>query len=132
MPKPSTIIVLDKKIAIAVNANKNNNSPRSNGNKYAYRFDVASEEHGERLQANTRTFAASSEDEHLRNDWVNEINRAISVFDKTMTMLSRKYFGRLGRGAGAAALPPTVPRKGSLGGRQRSDASNLEGLDLVY
>ncbi len=117
-PAPSSIIVLDTKLAVSVeidddmNTHGNNiNSNANNGTKnYSHRFDIVA-----KTKSSSRTFSASSLEE--RNTWVKIINEAVDKYDRAQRA------SRMSQ----CPLPPTIPRPVKI----CRNISDLNGLDLV-
>jgi hypothetical protein len=135
MPKPSTIIVLDEKIAIAIDAlgdggvssffAQNTATGKQQENEQCYRFDIASDStissncsNGDPKSLMTRTFSAANVD--LRNDWVQKLNDTISTYGRFKKSMALKNV--------TSQLPPISPRTKT----SSREYSHLEGLDLVY
>lgn len=118
LPKPSTIIVLEEKIAIPVDALHPNNDGKDA--EFTYKFDIVSEIHqGGLVSSCTRTFSAVNID--VRDDWVQNINDSICNYGRFKKSLALKNV--------TSSLPPMSPRSKSY---RSTDKSDLEGLDLVY
>uniref|UniRef100_A0A7S3V6Y2 PH domain-containing protein n=1 Tax=Chaetoceros debilis TaxID=122233 RepID=A0A7S3V6Y2_9STRA len=117
-PAPSSIIVLDTKLAVSVeiddemNAYGNNNNKHVNSGmkKYTHRFDIVA-----KTKSSSRTFSASSLEE--RNTWVKIINEAVDKYDRAQRV------SRMSQ----CPLPPTIPRPIKIS----RNISDLNGLDLV-
>ena len=116
MMKPSTITILDKNMAISIDALNDPGSNETESTEYVYRFDIVPDNQDE---LSSRSFSAITAD--TRNSWVEEINDAISIFER-----SRKVYRRANS---PLSLPPPIPRSNK---RYTIDNSELEGLDLVY
>jgi len=143
LPKPSTIIVLDQKIAIAIDAldvsslhhltetipqsqppqqrqKQQQQQLQQQQNDVSYRFDVASDnnDYQDSNSLITRTFSAANVE--LRNDWVQKLNDTICRYERFKKSNALKNV--------ASKLPPISPRSKS----QSREYYHLEGLDLVY
>lgn len=132
LPKPSTVILLHNKMAIAVNADTVTQSIEEEEENFPYRFDIVQCHSTEnKNQSMARIFAMKNI--HERDEWVYELNEAICQFEKKNKTVMRieqmeKSKEKIGRGV-VGSLPPTVP-KARLE-RDVSAASYLEGLDLL-
>lgn len=131
MPKPSTIIVLDQKIAIAIDALEDGgvssffaqDTAGKQETEQCYRFDIASDHASSNCNDDpkslaTRTFSAANAD--LRNDWVQRMNDTISTYARFKKSIALKNV--------TSKLPPISPRTKT----SSREYSHLEGLDLVY
>lgn len=105
MPMPSTIIVLDEKLAIS----------KINENQMKFCFDVVAKEKP-MTKMMARTFSVSSS-EH-RDKWIQGINNAIQQFDNARKAYRMKE----------NPLPPTSPK--SHAKKNSINEENLEGFSL--
>jgi hypothetical protein len=121
MPTPSTIIILDKKIAIGIDA-LDTSTPEII-NECIFNFDIVAGGDKSVLpsSSSTRSFSASTKES--RDKWVDKINSAISDFER-----SRKNDRRA---RSSLCLPPIIPRTASTKKCDAFDDSELDGLDLV-
>ena len=114
MMKPSTITILDKNMAISIDALNDPGSNEKESTEYVYRFDIVPDNQDE---LSSRSFSAIMED--TRHLWVEEINDVIRIFER-----SRKVYRN-----SSLSLPTPIPRSNK---RYTIDNSELEGFDLVY
>ncbi len=110
MPSPSTIIILDTKIAVSIDENEEESIPAWKSSAKQLRFDVV-----DRAKSSLRTFSTSSVEE--RDSWINAINQAVCNYGRAQRNSRLSH----------VPLPPAIPKPIRI----TRSVSNLDGLNLV-